>query len=139
MPSSSNKHVKVTSVSTAKVAELHDKLVGKKPFMLVVHADWCIHCKHLMEPQGGKSSVWSQFLASNKDVNVVEVEYTQFEDIVKTHEKTLLAKVMRKSVQGFPAIMCVSEVQDGEINVYTFNGKRDAKSLSVFAKKYLKA
>jgi thiol-disulfide isomerase/thioredoxin len=126
-------------VKTRVFKNLCDTIVGKKTFLILVHATWCGHCLHLTESEGqGKKSVWEKLLETYPDVYIVTIEYDAAVEIQKK-KNCLLARILSHSVKGFPFIAKISPVDATKtINVYPYDKpNRDLKSLKSFVKSQL--
>uniref|UniRef100_A0A6C0B8I3 Thioredoxin domain-containing protein n=1 Tax=viral metagenome TaxID=1070528 RepID=A0A6C0B8I3_9ZZZZ len=95
--------------------------------LLLIHANWCGHCQHLM-PEWKKMK---EILKDNENVSVHEIEN---DDSDKEHR---LSKFSQKnggnkvSVRGFPTII---RFENGEMT--EFKGKRTAEELAKWALKH---
>lgn len=108
------KHISISNTSDVHKLQDVEKLVGKEPFLILVHAEWCIHCRILMEKQNGKASVWETVLKKNPGVRIVDIEYEAYQFVLHK-KKSLLKAVLQKSVQGFPFIAKVDKMKKDEM------------------------
>lgn len=86
-----------------------------KPTLFLCYADWCGHCQRF-------KPAWAQIkrkLSSNKDVNVVEVNY----DFISLLPKSL------QNIRGFPTIQIVKK---GKVKK-EYQGDREPESIVKFA------
>jgi thiol-disulfide isomerase/thioredoxin len=96
-------------------------VLGKQRAVLLVHADWCPHCRHLVEPKG--ASVWDAVKeGSPPHVPFVEVDYNTYNRITANTANRPDTAVM-KTVQGFPFIAVVEKADKaGNIGVRVYQG-----------------
>lgn len=115
-----------------------DGLVGRRCVVILVHADWCMHCRELLEHEGrGKKSVWQKVKDGNKDTLFMEIEADAAKQLVADalHQKTLLARVLGRVVKGYPCIVKVLPVTPaGVLPVTVFNASRTPEVLDGFVK-----
>jgi thioredoxin-related protein len=96
-----------------------ENVLGKKEFVLLVHADWCGHCQ-VMKKDWKKAKQ-----AQKKNVSyVVEMEHTVYTHFVNHHKDHTFSKVLSSSVSGFPCIVRVGVFQKGIVDINEFEGER---------------
>lgn len=112
-----------------QIKSFDTKIVGKQQFLMLVHADWCVHCKNLVEKEVKGKTVWGTFLEKCADRNylIVEVDYSAY-DYINTNsnlKKTLFNQLLQQSVSGFPFIGFVSNINENEksLDVVKYDGK----------------
>jgi thiol-disulfide isomerase/thioredoxin len=107
----------------------------KKPTLFFCYADWCGHCQRF-KPTWEKVK---KTLATNKDVNVVEVDYAHI---------SLLPKSLQ-NIRGFPTIQIVKNgrvskeypgdrTHDDVVKFASEEGKKSADSSNALKKKKAK-
>ena len=104
-------------------------VLGKKPFILLVHAEWCGHCKHLME--GDKP--WPTAVKANQSSDIVQIESKVFDHLKDKHPDLMFARLLSESVQGYPYIASVEAnvpIDVSEANLPS----RTTKDLDAFIK-----
>lgn len=86
--------------------------------LVVVHAEWCGHCKELLK-EGG---VWTKVKGELPGVDVREIDEASDPDTVKSLDVT-----------SFPDIRII----DGDKSVAKFEGERNVQSIVEFAIKHV--
>ncbi len=119
--------------NTAMKSNSDSSVLGKQRAVLLVHADWCPHCRHLVEPQG--ASVWDEVKRDSPRVPFVDVDYDTYKRLTASPANRPDAAVM-KTVQGFPFIAVVEKADgNGDIGVRVFQGgERTAGKLRRFVR-----
>lgn len=133
-------HIVIQKSSLQNDMKEVDKIVGKTPCLLLVHASWCYHCIQLMQDQKNekgviKESEWTKFKKSavGKKVPIIEIEYDVHQEIVKKYKDTLLGKLMKESVQGFPFIAIIGVVHNDNVDVHLYDrNSRTVQDLKSF-------
>lgn len=106
--------MKSISLNQSTKGEFIKAVQEDKPSLFLCYAEWCGHCSRF-------KPTWEKIkksLASNKDVNVVEVEYTHME---------LLPKPLQ-NIRGFPTIQVLKK---GKVS-REYQGDRDHDSIVKF-------
>lgn len=86
--------------------------------LVVVHAEWCGHCKELLKDGG----VWSKVKSELPGVDVREIDEAASPEMVKSLDVT-----------SFPDI----RVLDGDESVAKFEGERSVQAIVEFAMQYV--
>jgi hypothetical protein len=120
-----NTHINANKKSLHK---FFDNVLGKKKFILLVHADWCGHCQTMKE--GWKQA--KKVVKRKPGVVIVEVEYTVYNHFINHHKDHTFSKVLKSSVSGFPCIVRVGQVNGGNVDIDEFQGKRDQNDMVSF-------
>lgn len=75
----------------------------KKPFVILVYATWCGHCKMMRDD-------WDDAASSAKgNHNIVEIESNIYDHLVNNHASEPFAELLSKNVSGFPTILKVDK------------------------------
>lgn len=99
------------------VTESFDSAAGKK--VVLVHAEWCGHCKELLEDGG----VWAGVKKRLPGITVEEADEASNPQIVKALD-----------VRSFPSI----HITEGGKSVAVFQGSRTEDALVQFVMKHIK-
>lgn len=127
-------HYTIKSMADFDIVE---SMIGKKKMVLLVHADWCGHCKVLVDAEEGKTSVWDRVKANNKSIVMIDFESKIADHILKEKKESMLANVMLKSLKGYPFIAKVekTDVASNTLSVIVYNNPmRTVDALTKFSK-----
>ena len=113
----------------SKFIEFQEKVMGKKPYTILIHAHWCGHCVALLP-------VWKKMILNLNDpgVTIVTLEHSVFNHLQNAHSEHGLAKLFSDKVNGFPYIANV----ETNSSVSEFNEDRSQKLLETFIAKQKK-
>ncbi len=117
--------------SKSSSKDLHsffDKILGKKPFTLIVHADWCGHCQTMK----GEWVLAKKAMKRKRDLFIVEIEHSVYNHFVNHHKDHTFSKILTSAVGGFPCIARVGSVNGGTVDIDDFDGNRVKKELVSF-------
>lgn len=122
------KHYKLEKIRGLKknMSEIEKEVVGFRPFVFLLHAKWCGHCKE-MKPD------WDTAISLNndKDIIVIEIEGDIFEKLQSDYPNHILTKIVEKQFMGFPHISGVTK----SIKQLPFSDERCVKKFAAFMKK----
>ena len=127
-------------IKSLKDFENHNiqKLIGTRRVILFIHAEWCGHCRVLLEKyERGKPAIWDVVKRNNPNVTVVEMESKVAEALVREKKESLLASIITKSLRGYPFIARVERVdaKNNTLSVVVFNyPERTVHALTQFFK-----
>lgn len=119
------------------LAELENKVFGKKSFIAFVHADWCGHCMRML-PE------WNKFvdkMKTNKSFDILDVSNETYDFILSTNKHQFFSDLLEKTVSGYPTIFFVSQQKNPKGNesiVHFFSDQRTSSSLIKFVKQFTK-
>lgn len=93
--------------------------MGQEPFVVLVYADWCGHCRDF-------HPLWKEMLSDpSSPVNGVEVEESVFKHLTSAHPDNALAKII-SGTRAYPNIITVTP----ELETSEYTGKRDRQSFA---------
>ena len=123
---------KVGDISKKPFKVFEDTILGKKPFIMFVHASFCGHCRAMYPHyKVALDEIKSQ------DVIIVEISDDVFRHFYSSSDSDV-GTLLKETVQGFPTLCYVPPVdQKHTIHVTHFNDERDANNIKRFLKKGL--
>lgn len=109
--------------------EFQKSVVGKKPFVILVHAHWCGHCNDMQDDWDKAATI-----ASKAGHNVVKLEHAVMQELMAKKSDELFTKIITAAnIQGFPYVASVSADRKGKgIDVREYAGKMNKSDLSKF-------
>ena len=127
------------------------EVVQKKPFILIVTAEWCGHCQHF-KSEALKKALVKVKARSNKprrttkakvvgsksnsavaDVYVAHFSDVTMRDVINTQSSKLdLVKELLGEVSGYPTITSVSSRHGGKMGVIHYEGERTGDAFAQF-------
>lgn len=131
-------------MTSSKFRRFVKSILGKKHFILFVHADWCGHCQHVKPviervvkklKTGGKPKK-SGTKKYRRNIGGTFVLVKISDDVARhinsEHSKHLLSQLLQDTVQGYPTIISVSPMKDNELRVKFFDKERNEQNLVQF-------
>lgn len=95
-----------------QIKENFDVVADRK--VLLIHAEWCGHCRTLLE----KGGAWDQLKVALPGVTFVDLE-----------ESNATAEIAKYGVTGFPSIRIIDA---SGTSVVEYDGARDAETMKAF-------
>lgn len=134
------------------------RVVQKKPFILIVTAEWCGHCQHFKSEalnqalkklkaqshkkivktksstNGKKDKVGGQTNNNMADVYLVHLSDETMRDVTNNaHNVQLqLVKELLGEVRGYPTAIAVSSRHGGQMGVMHYDGERTGNAFAQF-------
>lgn len=133
------------------------KVVQKKPFILIVTAEWCGHCQHFKSEalnqalkklkaqsrkkvvklsestKAKKEKVGGQNNTPMADVYLAHLSDETMRDITNKDDAQLqLVKELLGEVRGYPTTIAVSSRHGGQMGVMHYDGERTGNAFAQF-------
>ena len=98
-------------------------LLTKGPFVILVFADWCGHCKNMRTD-------WNASLKTATQ-DVVEVEASVYDHMTNTHPAHPFSQILSQNVRGYPTL---GKIEHNKFSEYS-QGSRTKTDFDKFLKK----
>lgn len=121
---------------SAEFLSFLQSVFGRKPFVLLVTAEWCGHCR-VFKPEINKAVKSLKQKKSTKQRGgaiLVDMSDEVASHLMNTHQNHLLGSLLQNNVTGFPAMLAVNKINDSTntMALTHFNGQRNARSVEDF-------
>lgn len=105
--------------------------MNKSSFIVLVHADWCYHCKNLRP-------IWNDIKKKVKEKNLnidfLDINDTVRDIILSKYKNNQLVPLLN-NVSGFPTIIGVKHIRDDVNKGIVFQDERTQEHLISFLRK----
>lgn len=128
----------------------HLKCIGNDKVTILFYAEWCGHCKTLMNNSWDKTK---KTLVKRKSKSIVlEIEHSVIDYIIKAQQKSgksnmtkkeletleIIANIIKNTVNGYPTIVSIDKIAKNDLKYEVFEGDRTEDKLIEFIDKPLK-
>lgn len=113
-------------------SDLTNNILGKKPFVMLVHAHWCGHCKYMKVLMKQALHEIKKQKTKGELYAIVKISDNVARHVQTQHGDHLLSQILSDTVKGYPTMITVDPVKKNEVKIKFFDEQRTVENLKKF-------